>query len=144
MKLALKNTPIPKFPFAVGSAETPEEFFEALKSIRGWMLTESDWTQTADCPLDEETKLQWRIWRQAMRDITKNVTVETIGEWIEIPDPPQKGQPYVWQFWEYDTFNEIQNVMRDITQQSIDSIKTQEQEAQMRMQMEQQGTYHVH
>ena len=137
MKLALKNTPIPKFPYAVGSAETPEEFIQALKSIRGWMLTESDWTQTTDCPLSEETKLEWRVWRQAMRDITNGVTVETIGEWIEIPDPPQKGQPYVWQFWEYDTFNEIQDVMRGITQESIDSIKTQEQEAlHAKMQME--------
>lgn len=54
------------------------------------MLTESDWTQTVDSPLDEETKLAWREWRQAMRDITDGVTVETIGEWIEIPNPPQK------------------------------------------------------
>lgn len=130
MKLPLKNTPIPKFPFGVGSAETSEEYVEALKSIRGWMLTESDWTQAVDCQLDEKTKLDWRIWRQAMRDITNGVTVETIDEWIEIPDPPKKGQPYVWQFWEYDTFNEIQNVMRGITQESIDSIKTQHQEQQ--------------
>jgi hypothetical protein len=129
MKLVLKNTPIPKFPFGVGAAENPAEYFEALKSIRGWMLTESDWTQTVDSPLDEETKLAWREWRQAMRDITDGVTVETIGEWIEIPNPPQKGQPYVWQFWEYDTFNEIQDVIRGISQESIDSIKTQEQEA---------------
>lgn len=35
----------------------------------------------------------------------------------------------MWQFWEYDTFNEIQDVIRGISQESIDSIKTQEQEA---------------
>lgn len=130
MKLPLKNTPIPKFPFAVGSAETPEEYIEALKSIRGWMLSESDWTQTVDSPLDEEIKLAWRVWRQAMRDITDGVSVETIGEWIEIPNPPEKGQPYTWQFWQYDTYHEIREVMLGITQQSKDSIIAQEQQNQ--------------
>lgn len=130
MKLPLKNTPVPKFPFAVGSAETPEEYIEALKSIRGWMLSDSDWTQNVDSPLDEETKLAWREWRQAMRDITNNVSIETIGEWIEIPDPPQKGQPYVWQFWEYDKYYEIMGVVNDITQQSQDAITFQEQQNQ--------------
>jgi hypothetical protein len=130
MKLPLKNTPIPKFPFGVGSAETPEEYFQALKSIRGWMLSESDWTQTPDSPLDEETKLEWRNWRQAMRDITNGISVETIQEWIEIPNPPQKGQPYVWQFWEYDTYHEIMLVMSGITQQSKDLITAQEQQNQ--------------
>jgi hypothetical protein len=128
MKLPLKNTPIPKFPFAVGFAETPEEFLQALKSIRGWMLSESDWTQTLDCPLDEETKLEWRIWRQAMRDITQTVSVDTIGEWIEIPSPPVKGQPYVWQFWEYDTYHGIHSVITDITEESKAVIALQEQQ----------------
>jgi hypothetical protein len=130
MKLALKNTPVPKFPFGTGSAGTPEEYFQSLKSIRSWMLAESDWTQNPDSPLDEQTKLEWRIWRQAMRDITQTVSVDTIGEWIEIPSPPVKGQPHVWQFWEYDTYNEIMMVMAGITEESITSITAQEQQVQ--------------
>lgn len=131
MKLALKDTPIPKFPFAVGSAETPAEYLEALKSIRGWMLLESDWTQAVDSPLDEQTKLEWREWRQAMRDITDGISVETIGEWIEIPDPPQKGQPYVWQFWEYERYHEIRAVMLDITKQTEELMTYQEEQAEL-------------
>jgi len=130
MKLPLKNTPVPKFPFGAGSAETPEEFLQALKSIRGWMLSESDWTQTLDCPLDEATKLEWRIWRQAMRDITQGVTIDNIQEWIEIPNPPVKGQPYVWQFWEYDMYHGIQSVMTAITEESKAVITLQEQQSQ--------------
>lgn len=130
MKLALKNTPVPKFPFGVGSAETPEECLEALKFIRNWMLNECDWTQTVDSPLDDATKIEWRIWRQAMRDITNGVTVDNIQDWIEIPDPPVKGQPYVWQFWEYDMFNGIMAVMTGVTEESKATIKTQEQEAE--------------
>jgi hypothetical protein len=131
MKLPLKNTPIPKFPFGVGSAETPEEFLQALKSIRGWMLNECDWTQTHDSPLDDATKLEWRNWRQAMRDITQGVTVDNIQEWIEIPDPPTKGQPYVWQFWEYDTYHGIMKVVTDMTEESQAVMTFQEQQAQL-------------
>jgi hypothetical protein len=130
MKLPLKNTPIPKFPFGVGSAETPEEFLQALKSIRGWMLNDCDWTQTLDCPLDDATKLEWRVWRQAMRDITQGITVDNIQEWIEIPNPPVKGQPYVWQFWEYDMYHGIQSVMTAITEESKAVITLQEQQSQ--------------
>ena len=130
MKLPLKNTPIPKFPFGVGSAETPEEFLQALKSIRSWMLSESDWTQNPDSPLDDATKLEWRNWRQAMRDITQGMDADNIQEWIEIPNPPVKGQPHVWQFWEYDTYHGIMKVVTDMTEESKAVMTLQEQQSQ--------------
>jgi hypothetical protein len=131
MRIPLKNTPIPKFPFGTGLAETPEEFLQALKSIRGWMLAESDWTQNPDSPLDDATKLEWRVWRQTMRDITQGVTIDSIQEWFDIPNPPINGQPNHWQYWEYDLYNEIVSVFTDISKET-DAL------------MEQQSQHHNH
>jgi hypothetical protein len=128
MKIPLKNTPIPKFPFGTGLAETPEEFLLALKCIRGWMLSESDWTQNNDSPLDDETKLEWKIWRQKMRDITQNVNIENIDEWLEIPNPPEKAQPSSWKYWEYDLYNETISIFSDITKQTQELIDSQQQQ----------------
>jgi hypothetical protein len=143
MKIPLKNTPVPKFPYGTGSAETPEEFLQALKSIRGWMLTECDWTQASDSPLDDATKLEWRVWRQAMRDISQGLNVDNIQEWIEIPNPPIKGQPYVWQFWEYDAFHGIMEVVTDMTEQSKAVITLQEQTTE-HTRLHETGEQHVH
>jgi hypothetical protein len=65
-----------------------------------------------------------------MRDITNDVTVDNIKDWIEIPDAPVKGQPYVWQFWEYDMYHGIQSVMTAITEESKAVITLQEQQSQ--------------
>ena len=36
---------------------------------RNWLLTSSDWTQLADSPLDEDTKNEWKTYRQKLRDL---------------------------------------------------------------------------
>lgn len=107
MKFALKNTPVYKFPAGSGPAETPEELMQALKNIRGWMLTESDWTQVSDCPLPPEVKEQWRLWRQEMRDITDRINIDNVQDWFEVTDPPSTGFPPAWAAWEYTRYNEM-------------------------------------
>ena len=37
-------------------------------SQRNWLLASSDWTQLPDSPLDDDTKKQWREYRQKLRD----------------------------------------------------------------------------
>ena len=143
MRIPLKDTPIPKFPYGTGLAETSEEFLQALKSIRGWMLSESDWTQNPDSPLDDATKLEWRTWRQAMRDITQNVTTENIGEWFEIPTPPVKGQPGHWQYWEYDLYKEITSIFTDISKETDALMEYQKQQNEHAI-LHETGEYHVH
>jgi hypothetical protein len=43
------------------------------RSERNQKLTESDWTQIIDANLDESAKIQWREYRQALRDLTGQV-----------------------------------------------------------------------
>jgi hypothetical protein len=107
MKFALKNTPIQNPLTGNCFAETPEELMNALKSIRSWMLSESDWTQAVDSPLSEDVKQAWREWRQELRDITKLVNVDNVQDWFEITDPPQTGLPTTWLNWQYETFNQF-------------------------------------
>lgn len=49
------------------------------------LLDSSDWTQIPDCPLSNEKKQEWAIFRQALRDITKQVDYPIDVVW---PVPP--------------------------------------------------------
>jgi hypothetical protein len=53
-----------------------QEALEALRRERNIKLAMSDWTQLPDSPLNEEQKVAWAEYRQALRDIT-----ETNAEW---------------------------------------------------------------
>ncbi|SHH27272.1 phage tail assembly chaperone [Flavobacterium defluvii] len=50
--------------------EKQDNILENLRTSRNTLLTESDWTQLDDSPLDEEKKAEWKIYRQALRDLT--------------------------------------------------------------------------
>ena len=67
--------------------------------MRQVLLNESDWTQMPDCPLSEEIKNDWRIWRQEMRDLTSNVSFP-LENTIELPAPPETGRPKSWDNWD--------------------------------------------
>lgn len=43
---------------------------EFIRPKRDRLLSECDWTQGADSPLTNEKKEEWRIYRQALRDMT--------------------------------------------------------------------------
>jgi hypothetical protein len=43
---------------------------EAVRQERNTKLTECDWTQLNDTPLDNLAKVEWTTYRQALRDIT--------------------------------------------------------------------------
>lgn len=42
---------------------------DAIRCKRNLLLSETDWTQTTDAPLDETEIERYRIYRQALRDI---------------------------------------------------------------------------
>lgn len=103
MKYALKNTPLLTAP--TGYAQTPEELMQALRSIRGWMLAETDWTQANDSPLSDLDRQAWRTWRQELRDITTLINVDNVQDWFEITDPPTTGRPSTWVNWEHANYD---------------------------------------
>ena len=54
------------------AASTPvyENTWDLVRDERNEKLTKSDWTQLPDAPLTDAEKLNWRTYRQALRDIT--------------------------------------------------------------------------
>jgi len=58
--------------------------WENIRGKRNIELNESDWTQISDSPLSEEMKAEWRVYRQALRDITNYEDPWSI-EWPEKP-----------------------------------------------------------
>lgn len=69
----------------------PPEFFveeenkkvRMIREHRNKMLTESDWTQLPDSPLEQEKKAAWAEYRQQLRDI-----VITDPDSFTFPQPP--------------------------------------------------------
>lgn len=76
-----------------------EQLAQALREMRQVLLNESDWTQMPDCPLSDEIKNDWRIWRQQMRDITSVVSYP-LPNTIQLPTPPTAGRPLSWDNWD--------------------------------------------
>ena len=59
---------------------------------RNLMLTESDWTQANDSPLSDAKKEEWKVYRQALRDMptTKTATYMELVENLSHSDYPTK------------------------------------------------------
>lgn len=41
-----------------------------VRAIRDELLSKSDWTQMSDSPLDSKKKVEWKVYRQKLRNIT--------------------------------------------------------------------------
>lgn len=72
---------------------TPDEIIAAdtktanrVRQIRTRLLTESDWTQVSDAPVD---KAAWASYRQALRDITAQSGFPYNIVWPEKPYPEE-------------------------------------------------------
>lgn len=50
-----------------------DEFFVYIRTERNMLLETTDWTQLPDAPLTEEKKEEYRVYRQALRDITRGL-----------------------------------------------------------------------
>jgi hypothetical protein len=61
--------------------------WDSVRVTRDELLRECDWTQMADVTLSDATKLNWLTYRQALRDITKQSSPDSIS-W---PQAPGKG-----------------------------------------------------
>ena len=59
---------------------------EDARVKRGGLLAETDWTQTLDAPISAECREAFRVYRQALRDITEQ---EGFPETIEWPTAPE-------------------------------------------------------
>lgn len=64
------------------AAPVPAE--DDVRETRNRVLAKSDWTQLADVKFSEETKRGWLVYRQALRDLTRDPGWPQV-EW---PTPP--------------------------------------------------------
>ena len=59
-------------------------FIYEIRVKRDELLLESDWTQFNDSPLSDAKKEEWKVYRQALRDMT-----------IKYADPPLNEKGYM-------------------------------------------------
>ena len=49
------------------------DFLAEVRNKREGRLYSSDWTQYSDSPLSDEKKVEWRTYRQQLRDLMANL-----------------------------------------------------------------------
>jgi len=59
-----------------------------LRAQRDYLLSSSDWTQIADSPFDATKKNEWRVYRQALRDLPSAYVTEQDFTNIVWPEKP--------------------------------------------------------
>ena len=68
-----------------------EDNKNALRQLRDFHLAACDWTQVPDSALSDEDRTAWRVYRQALRDITETFTSPSDVIWPLFPgeeEPP--------------------------------------------------------
>jgi hypothetical protein len=63
---------------AAYKAQKDAEFAASARSQRDTLLTQTDWTQVADAPVD---KAAWAAYRQALRDVPQQIGFPTTITW---------------------------------------------------------------
>lgn len=58
--------------------ELDDSAMNGVRSTRGLLLKESDWTQMPDSPLTETKKQEWAAYRQQLRDLPATVDLLNI------------------------------------------------------------------
>jgi len=58
--------------------EETEQKWREIREKRNRLLFESDWTQLPDSPLSEEKRLEWKTYRQELRDITNYASPDAV------------------------------------------------------------------
>tara|TARA_R110000744_G_scaffold374087_1_gene486657 strand:- start:262 stop:600 length:339 start_codon:yes stop_codon:yes gene_type:complete len=71
------------------SAEIEDSTFQTLRTIRGILLSSSDWTQFPDSPLTTAKKTEWATYRQALRDAPETYSDATSLDAIIWPTKPR-------------------------------------------------------
>lgn len=64
-----------------------DSLWNSIRYRRNAELKECDWTQIPDSPLSEELKVEWKTYRQALRDITLQSDPYNII-WPTLPGTP--------------------------------------------------------
>jgi hypothetical protein len=75
--------------YYVDPAISAAELSTSVKTKRNQLLSASDWTQTADAPVDKQA---WALYRQALRDIPEQSGFPENVVWPTSPDNTEAAQ----------------------------------------------------
>lgn len=64
---------------------TDAELASAIRAERNAKIAASDWAVLPDVPLTDAEQAAWRVYRQALRDVTRQATFPQSVEWPVIP-----------------------------------------------------------
>lgn len=67
--------------------EASRDYWKELRNKRDFLLSQSDWTQGNDSPLTLQQKEEWKIYRQALRDVPSNTIDPKRPVWPLSPSP---------------------------------------------------------
>ena len=67
-------------------AAKPARAMASLRTERNTKLSETDWTQSPDSPLDKEAKSEWATYRQSLRDLPSNSPDPANPSWPDAPE----------------------------------------------------------
>jgi hypothetical protein len=70
---------------AHAAGQSDREFL-SLRLERDKLLSESDWTQYTDTPLNDEVKAEWLEYRQLLRDLPANIDDPADPDWPLAPE----------------------------------------------------------
>ena len=59
-----------------------------VRRPRDWLLAVSDWTDLPNAPFSADKKTEWQTYRQALRDLTKNITTLHSPSEVVFPTRP--------------------------------------------------------
>ena len=64
----------------------PEDPLVGFRAERNRLLSVTDWTQVNDSPLTKEKQDEWKVYRQALRDMFVGCVVPADVTWPKIPE----------------------------------------------------------
>jgi len=63
-----------------------EEHLVGIRAERNRLLSVTDWTQVSDSPLTQEKRDEWKVYRQALRDMFINCSTPSDVVWPKLPE----------------------------------------------------------
>ena len=66
-----------------------DRLMESIRKERTELLDKTEWTVNNDNQLTDDKKKEWKVWRQKLRDITKDVDTVDKAKAVTMPEKPK-------------------------------------------------------
>ena len=66
-----------------------DRLMATIRQERTELLDKTEWTVNNDNQLTDDKKTEWKVWRQKLRDITKDVDTVDKAKAVTMPDKPK-------------------------------------------------------